>query len=224
MIFVNFKTYKEGAGEKAVELAGICEKVQKTVKVKIIPVVQVVDLFRLRQDFGGQLWVQHLDPYPQGKHTGWINLEAVVEAGASGTILNHSEHRVPPGTVRQVIKKIRNPKSEIRNFKTLVCCKSSGQAERLAKFKPDFLAYEPPELIGSREKSVASEKPKAIASLVKMVPDIPIIVGAGIHSQEDVAISLKMGAKGILVATDVVLAKNPKKELEDLARGFNKLI
>jgi triosephosphate isomerase len=221
MIFVNFKTYKEGTGEKAVKLAGVCEEIAKKSKIEIIPVVQVVDLYHVKHRFPKLgIWIQHLDPHPPGKYSGWTNLEAVIEAGASGTILNHSEHQIPPGTVRQIIKRAKSSDTRYKEFKILVCCKSSGQAERLAKFKPDFLAYEPPELIGSREKSVASEKPKAIANLVKMVLDIPIIVGAGIHSQRDVEISLKMGAKGILVATDVVLAKNPKKELEDLAKGF----
>jgi triosephosphate isomerase len=222
MIFVNFKTYKEGTGEKAVELAGICEKVEKSSKVKIIPVVQAVDLYRIKHQFPKlEIWAQHLDSFPQGQYTGWINLEAIKEAGASGTILNHSEHKIPPGKVRQVIKKLKNSKTQkLKDFKVLVCCKSLGQAERLVKFKPDFLAYEPPELIGSREKSVASEKPEAIGNLVKMMPETPVIVGAGIHSQEDVSISLKVGAKGILVATDVVLAKDPRKELEDLAKGF----
>ena len=214
MIFVNFKTYQEGMGEKALELAKICEEIAKESGIGIIPVVQVADLYRVSQLVKIPVWVQHLDWQPQGQYTGWVNLEAVIEAGASGTLLNHSEHQIPPGTVRQIIKRCHQP------FKVMVCCKSLGQAERLAKFEPDFLAYEPPELIGSREKSVASEKPEAIGNLVKIVPEIPVIVGAGIHSQEDVRISLEMGAKGILVATDIVLAKDPKKELEDLAEGF----
>lgn len=221
MIFVNFKTYKEGTGEKAVELAKICEEIAKKSGIEIIPVVQITDLYRVSQQVKIPVWVQHLDWQPQGQATGWVNLEAVVEAGASGTLLNHSEHQIPPGTIRQIIKRCHQSSTiNHQSFRFLVCCKSLGQAERLAKFKPDFLAYEPPELIGSQEKSVASEKPEAIGNLVKMVPEIPVIVGAGIHSQEDVRISLEMGAKGILVATDIVLAKDPKKELEDLARGF----
>jgi len=222
MIFVNFKTYQEGTGEKALELAKICEEIANKSGIEIIPVVQIADLYRISQQVKIPVWVQHLDWQPQGQSTGWINLEAVVEAGASGTLLNHSEHQIPPGTIRQVIKRCNQQFSNIaiKQFRILVCCKSLGQAERLAKFEPDFLAYEPPELIGSQEKSVASEKPEAIGNLVKMVPEIPVIVGAGIHSQEDVKTSLNMGAKGILVATDVVLAKDPKKELEDLAKAF----
>lgn len=216
MIFVNFKTYREGTGEKAVELARICEKVQsanRRTKLKIIPVVQAVDLYRVKDQLPKlEIWAQHLDSFPQGQYTGWINLEAIKEAGASGAILNHSEHRIPPGKIRQVIKRIKD-------FKILVCCKSSGQAERLVKFKPDLLAYELPELIGDRKRSVASEEPETIKNLAKMI-NLPLIVGAGIHSRKDVEISLKMGAQGVLVATDVVLAKDPRKELEDLAKGF----
>ena len=48
----------------------------------------------------------------------------------------------------------------------------------------------------------------------------PVLVGAGIHSKQDVKIALDLGAKGILVATDVIEADNPKKELAELARGF----
>jgi triosephosphate isomerase len=221
MIFVNFKTYKEGTGEKALELAKICEEMAQESGIEIIPVVQAADLFRISQAVKIPVWVQHLDWQPQGQSTGWINLEAVVEAGASGTLLNHSEHQIPPGTIRQVLKKLKNSKTQkFKNFRVMICCRTLGQAERLAKFEPDFLAYEPLELIGSQEKSVASEKPEAIGNLVKMVPDIPVIVGAGIHSQEDVKTSLRMGAKGVLVATDIVLAKDPKKELEDLTQGF----
>ncbi|MFZ5365885.1 MAG: triose-phosphate isomerase [Patescibacteria group bacterium] len=220
MVFVNFKTYKEGTGGEAVKLAEICLKVSEASGIKIIPVVQVVDLWHIKQHFKDlEVWVQHLDWFSQGQFTGWINLEAVVEAGASGTLLNHAEHQIPPGTVKQIIKRAKGEERSEKNFKVMVCCRTLGQAERLAKLKPDFLAYEPPELIGSQEKSVASEKPEIIKKIVEMA-GIPVIVGAGIHSQEDVRISLKMGAKGILVSTDVVKALDQKKELEDLAKGF----
>ena len=212
MIFVNFKTYPQGTGEKAVELAKICEQVAKTSGVEIIPVVQVVDLWRVKQAVKIPVWIQHLDWQPQGQYTGWVNLESIIESGASGTLLNHSEHQLPPGTINQVIKKVQS-------FKAMVCCRTFGQAERLIRLKPDYLAYEPPELIGNREKSVATEKPQVIKKIVGL-SNIPVIVGAGIHSRRDVEVSLKMGARGVLVATDVVLAQDPEKELKDLAKGF----
>lgn len=212
MLFVNFKTYKEGTGEEAVKLAKICEEVAKDSGVEIIPVVQVADLWRIAQEVKIPVWVQHIDWQPQGQHTGWVNLEAVAEAGASGTLLNHAEHRIPPGTVNQTIKRIRN-------FKVMVCCRTLGQAERLAKLKPDFLAYEPPELIGG-DLAVSEAEPSVIKRIVKKIPSVPIIVGAGIKSGKDVKRSLELGAVGVLVSSGVVLAKDQKEALEDLVTGF----
>jgi len=224
MLFVNFKTYPEGTGAKAVNLAKICEEVGLSSKLEIIPIVQVVDLHRVVQAVKIPIWVQHVDWFSQGQFTGWMNLEAVAEAGASGTLLNHAEHQIPPGTVKQTIRRIRNPlqgKQElgISDFKIMVCCRTLGQAERLAKFKPDFLAYEPPELIGG-DLAVSEAEPNVIKRIVKALPEIPIIVGAGVKSGRDVKKSLELGAVGVLVSSGIVLAKDPKEALGDLARGF----
>ncbi|PIU03925.1 triose-phosphate isomerase [Candidatus Shapirobacteria bacterium CG08_land_8_20_14_0_20_39_18] len=219
MIFVNFKTYPQGTGQKAVELVKICESVSKESGVEIIPVVQAVDLWRVTQAVKIPVWVQHVDWFEPGQHTGWINLESVIESGASGTLLNHSEHQLAPGTINQVIK--RSEKRDAgsgKKFQIMVCCKTTGQAERLLKLKPDFLAYEPPELIGNKMKSVTTEKPKVIKKIVEL-SSISVIVGAGIHSKQDIETSLKMGAKGILVSSDIVLADNPEQELRKLTGG-----
>lgn len=218
MIFVNFKTYKQGTGEEAVKLAKICEEVAKKTRVEIIPVVQVADLYRISKETKIPIWVQHIDWFPQGQYAGWVNLEAVIEAGASGTLLNHSEHQIPPGTIKQVIKRVTGS-VPVKKFKVMVCCRTLGQARRLAKLKPDFLAYEPPELIGG-DLAVSQAEPQIIERIVKAIPNIPIIVGAGIKSGKDVKRSLELGAKGVLVSSGIVLAKDQKKALSDLASGF----
>ena len=100
-IFINFKTYPQGMGMEAVRLAKICQK------LAIVPIVQTVDIYRVRKEAEISPWVQHTDGQEPGKHTGWVNLEAVVEAGAVGTLLNHSEHRIPPGTIKQTLKRVR---------------------------------------------------------------------------------------------------------------------
>jgi len=45
-------------------------------------------------------------------------------------------------------------------------------------------------------------------------------VGAGIHELTDVKKSMELGAVGVAVATDIVKAVDPKKELLDLVEGF----
>jgi triosephosphate isomerase len=108
-----------------------------------------------------------------------------------------------------------------RGFKIALCLGSLGQAETWAKdLRPDFIAYEPKYLIGSKDKSVATEKPEVIKKIVDKYPKIPVFVGAGIHSTNDVEVSLKLGAKGILISSYIVTNKNPEKKLEELSSCF----
>lgn len=216
MIFVNFKTYQEGTGEKAIELVGICNQVQKKTKIKIIPVVQVVDLYHAHHHFPKfKLWTQHVDSISFGSHTGQILPEGVVAAGAQGTLLNHSESKLPLEVIKETIRRCQG-----LGLKVLACSDSFEEAKEIMETKPDLIAYEPPEFIGSRTTSVATAKPEIIKDLVKKIKKVPVLVGAGIHSQADVRLAIKLGAAGVLVATDVVLAKDPEKELLDLAKGF----
>lgn len=102
----------------------------------------------------------------------------------------------------------------------MVCCRTLGQEEKLVKFKPDFLAYEPPALIGG-EISVSQSQPAAISHFIEIAGKIPVIIGAGIKEKKDVEISLKLGAKGILVSSGVVLASDPQEKLLELCQGFD---
>lgn len=215
IIFVNFKTYKEGTGEKAVELAKICQEGVKESGVEIIAAVQAADIFRVASKISLPVWAQHVDDIDPGPNTGQVLPETILAAGARGTILNHSENKLPVQVIGSTIVRCKN-----LGLKTLVCAESVDEAKEIVEFKPDFLTYEPPEFIGSRTASVSTAKPGVIKDFVKEIKDIPILVGAGVHSKEDVKIAIKLGAAGVLVATDIVLAKDPKKELIDLARGF----
>jgi len=207
-VFVNFKTYSQGTGEQAVKLTKVCEEVGERSGIQVIPVVQVVDLSVIKKSVHLPLWVQHVDWQPQGQFTGWINLEAVIQAGANGLLLNHSEHQLAPGTIKQTL-------ARIKNLETLVCCKTLGQMERLVKLKPNYIGYEISELIGGKV-SICDFNQKAIRHAVKICGEIPLIVGAGIHKPEDLLKARELGARGVLISSAVVLASNPKKILLDL--------
>lgn len=214
MIFVNFKTYEQGTGKEAVKLAKVCQVVSKKASAIIIPVVQTADVFRLVSQ-GFEVWAQHVDDINFGPNTGQILPQAVVAAGAKGTLLNHSENKLPIEVIKEIIKH-----GQALKLETLVCADSLEEAKAIVEARPNFIAYEPPEFIGSQTTSVSSVKPEVIKDFVREIKEVPVLVGAGVHSQKDVKKALKLGAKGILVATDVVLAKNPEKELLDLAGGF----
>ena len=213
MIVVNFKTYKETTGYRAVNLARICKRVMEDTGIRIVAVPQIADL-RNCVETGAECWVQHVDPVEQGKNTGWITVEEVEEAGALGTLLNHSEHKLQWEALAKTMSLIAG-----MAFQACICAADPAEAVKVSELKPNYIAYEPPELVGSTDKSVSSEKPEIIEEVVKAVT-YPVLVGAGIHSIEDVKTAVRLGAKGILVATDVVLAEGQEKELRILAEGF----
>lgn len=215
MILVNFKIYKETFGDKAVDLAQICQKVSKKNGIEIIPVVTTLDAVRIKEKLKMKVYIQAVDDVDEGAKTGFISPFQTSQLKIDGSLINHSEHRVKPGTIKKMLK------NWPKDFKSVLCISSLGQADGWAKnIRADMIAYEPKELIGSKDKSVATEKPEIIKKIVEMYPKIPILVGAGIHSKEDVAVSLKLGAKGILISSFIVKAKNPEKELMEIASVF----
>ena len=218
MIFLNYKTYESGTGDTALAMSAIVEEVSHLSGVKIIPVVQVADIREVVSNVSVEVWTQKIDPVTFGAHTGSILPESVLEDGARGTFLNHSENRFSDF---DTLAKAHDRAKEI-GLKTLIFAKDIEELEKVSSLKPDYISYEPPALIGSKDKSVASAEPEIItkASVVSKKSGIPLIVGAGVHSADDVRTCLELGAVGIAVASDVINAKDPRRELLDLVRGF----
>jgi len=218
MIFVNLKTYAEGSGQRALDLVRTLEEVATASQIKVIPVVQALDLKEAALVSKLEIWTQRIDPVAYGAHTGSILPEGVVEDGAKGTFLNHSEEKFAD------FEKLSSAVERAHEvgLKTLVFASDMEELKRVLGLKPTFVAYEPPEFIGSTTTSVAEAAPEVIAQAVEVarMAGVPLVVGAGIHSMADVKKSIELGAVGIAVATDIVKAADPKKELLDLMEGF----
>jgi len=215
MIIVNFKTYKEASGKNAISLARTISDVVNSSGIEIISCPQAVDLKEVVNVSDHGVWAQHIDPVKRGKCTGWFPAEIAKETGVEGVLLNHSEHKLTVGILGETLSRCKEA-----GLKTLVFADSVNEAKMVAEFKPDYLGYEPPELIASKTTSVARSKPDVIEKVVKAISDIPLLIGAGVKDRRDVEVGLERGAKGIALSSAVVLAKNPKKVLEDLAEGF----
>jgi len=218
MIFVNFKTFEGGTGQRALSLIKILEDVAQSSGVKIIPAVQASDVKEAVLNSKLEIWTQKIDPVGFGAHTGSILPEAVYEDGAAGTFLNHSEAKM--GDFEALGAAVKRA-GEV-GLKTLVFASGARELAQVVTLKPTFASYEPPELIGSRETSVAQAHPDIIseASEICKTAGVPLIVGAGVHSGGDVKKSLELGAVGVALATDVVAATDPRAELMDLVEGF----
>ena len=213
MILINFKVYKETWGEGAIKFAKLCKKVMEETGTEIIPVVSALDLVRVKEIMGkSKVYLQNIDGDFDGQYTGKIALKQAQMLGAAGAVINHSENRLKPGTILQLLK------IWPKEMDSVVCLQTLGQTERWAKnIKPTFIAYEPSYLIGSSEKSVATEKPEMIKKMVDFYKGVKVLAGAGIKSKEDMEVTRKMGGEGVLLASNVIKAEDPEKVLRELA-------
>ena len=218
MIFVNYKTYEEGSGQNALALTKILEEVAHATQVKIIPVVQIIDAEMVVAGTTLEVWIQHIDPLTYGAHTGWTLPEEAVKIGISGVFLNHSEHKFDNFDSL----KTANEKAMSANLKTLIFASTLSELKKICELSPTLVAYEPAELVGSTTTSVAEAQPEIISQAAEIAREfgLPLVVGAGIHSTNDVKKSLELGAVGVAVATDIVKATDPRKELTELTEGF----
>ncbi len=212
LAIINFKAYKSSIGLNATKLAKICEKVAKKQHANIAVAVQPADIFAVAANVKIPVLAQHVDAVEFGAHTGWILPESAMQAGAIGSLINHSEHQIPLHSIKSTIELLHS-----RGMLAVACASTPAMAVKIAKFKPDIIAIEPSELIGGNV-SVAEAEPEIITRTTHRIKGIPILCGAGIHSREDVKHAVQLGAKGILVAHAVTNAKNPEKMLTQLVK------
>jgi triosephosphate isomerase len=218
ILVINLKTNEMGTGEKALDLAKIAERVSKETGANIILAVQASDIYRIFSKVKIPIYSQHVDPITYGSFTGHVLPEGVKKAGARGTLLNHSERRIDLETLEKTIKRCK----EI-GLKTMVCTHEIGEAGKIARFDPDYLAFEDPELIGTL-KSISKLEPESVKEFVDVVkevnPNVIPLCGAGVANGDDVKAAIKLGTHGVLLATAVVKAKNQEEAIRDLIKGF----
>jgi len=213
MILINFKAYEESTGDNAIKLAKKAQKISEKTGKQVIVIPQALDVVKVAKKVKIDVYMQHVDEKGYGANTGSITIEAAKQAGAKGTILNHSENRISMDKIQKTVQKAKE-----NGFKVVVCVKDLEEAKKVDEFQPDYIAYEPPELIGG-EVSVSTAKPEVIKDIVNSVKT-KIIVGAGVKNKKDVKKCIELGAAGVLVASGVIKASNQKKAIKDLAKGL----
>lgn len=214
VIAINFKTYIEATGERALKIAKAAEEVYKETGVTIVVAPQLADLYRIAQEVEIPIFAQHIDPIKPGSHTGHVLPEAIKEAGAVGTLLNHSENRMILADLEVAIRR-----AEEVGLMTMVCSNNPAVSAAVAALTPNYVAVEPPELIGTGIP-VSKAKPEVITNTVELVKKVnagvKVLTGAGISTGEDVKKALELGTVGVLLASGVTKAKDPEKAIRDL--------
>lgn len=203
IIVVNLKTYK--SGKDALRLAKDIEKVDRY----IIVGAQPVDIGYLKFHTKLKIYAQHVDYFNPGRNTGFVTPESVKAHGASGTFLNHSEHKLTFDILKKTLERCKKIK-----LKTLVFASNLNEANKIKSLNPDYIAVEPPELVAGKI-SVSKARPELIKKISKSLGR-NFLVGAGIHSNEDLRKAMEFGASGIAISSAITKSKNPGRVMKEL--------
>ncbi len=212
---MNFKTYIEATGKRAIELAKIAEEVSRETGVTIIVAPQFTDIEPVSKTVDIPVFSQHIDSVKPGAHTGHVLAEAVKSAGAEGSLVNHSEKRVSASEIAGTVKLCSDA-----DLVSTVCADTTQASVDIANMFPDMIAIEPPELIGtgiSISKARSELITESLREIRKVNRSVKVLCGAGVTTAEDVSKALELGSEGVLVASGVVKNKDPRAVLQSMA-------
>jgi len=210
LFFINFKAYRESTGRNAVGLIrSIEEKFGRNPSIVVVvnPLDSMIDTTLTK-------FAQTGEPLVPGPYTGHLPVSLLKDYGYSGVMLNHSEFKLEVNKLEESVGM-----AKVSGLATLVCATDMDEIGRIIPLEPDYIAYEPPELIGGNV-SVSTEKPDVIKRAERLLAGkrIRLIVGAGIKNKNDVRVSRELGAEGILVSSGVVKSPDPIKVITEMMR------
>ena len=212
LIVVNFKTYQEAHGVAAEELAVIMQDLETN--ARLVAVVSAFDLSSVVSAAPNlEVWTQHLDPINFGSNTGWLHPNTAVCRGAKGTLINHAEHKVSIEHIAMLLDSVPE------DFTVCACAADIEEARALSALEPNYVAVEPPELIGG-EISVTTADPEIVSGTAAAIREISesvgILCGAGVKNGDDVFAAINLGTSGVLLASGVTKVSDPISALNDL--------
>jgi triosephosphate isomerase len=216
-LIINFKNYEEVSADGAIRLGETARKVAEKIQVEIILAPPHPVLALIAKEIEIPVICQHVDDEKMGPSTGFTVPEIAKSYGAIGSLINHSEHRMEMNSIASLVKRLRR-----LGMVSIVCAQEPQEVVEISTFEPDFIAIEPPELIGSG-KAVSKENPTVITKSIEGAGSRSrIICGAGISDKEDVSKAIELGSQGILVASGVIKATSWDKKITELASGMKR--
>ena len=196
------------------KLAHDLESAASESRITMVAAPQEADIYRISDEASIPIFAQHIDPISPGGHTGSSLINTLIEAGISGSLINHSENRMKLADIDEVIKLCRDNEIE-----SCVCTNNIETSKAVAALAPDAVAVEPPELIGTGIP-VSQAQPEVVEDTVKEVKainkNIKVLCGAGITTGDDMKAAMDLGADGVLLASGIIKAESPKEALLDL--------
>ena len=204
-------------GGQVLELALFADELSARYEVPIIMTPQYVDIRPIAKATSNLLvFAQHIDPVRVGRGNGSVLPEAVKDAGAVGTMLNHSEKPVSPKVLRETIAR-----ADEVGLASMVCAGNLGEVESVARMRPNIIIAESPELIGAG--STAPEDRPDIVGINRLVwaidPGILMLHAAGISTGKDVYDIIAAGSQGSGSSSGIFKAEDPSTMLEQMIQA-----
>jgi triosephosphate isomerase len=214
-LIINFKNYEEVSSDRAIKLAEAAREVAEKLRIEIVVAPPQPVLALIANRIHIPVICQHVDNEKMGPSTGFIVPEIVKSCGAIGSLINHSEHRIERSSIASLVERLRK-----LSMASIVCAQEPREVVEISTLQPDFIAIEPPELIGSG-KAVSRENPAIITKSIEAAGSRSrVICGAGITDKDDVTKAMELGSQGILVASGIVKATSWEKKIAELASGM----
>ena len=214
-LIINFKNYTEVSEDGAVKLARAAYAVAKKLRVEVVLAPPHPALAIIAKNVRIPVICQHIDDEKVGASTGFFVPEIAKSYGAAGSLINHSEHRIEMKHIASLVARLRGLR-----MTSVVCAREPWEVMEISVFRPDFIAIEPPELIGSG-MAVSKKNPEIITKSINSAGSRSrVICGAGITGKDDVAKAMELGSHGILVASGVIKANSWAAKISELAAGM----
>jgi triosephosphate isomerase len=212
-VVINLKAYfPEGTGGAAEKIAKVASDLHRESGIAFVVCPMAQDIQRVAKHVDA--WAQDADPVEPGAKTGSITLEGILSAGAKGLLINHAECQRQRKDIEFLVNRSKSLK-----LRQCICTKTPDESAELARLHPEFIAVEPPDLIGG-DISVTTADPGIVTRSVKSVKsiasDVKVLCGAGVKNADDLKAALELGTEGVLLASGIVKAKDPERAMREL--------
>lgn len=206
-------------GKALLKLAQHADKLSVKYDVRIIFTPQYVDIPLLVHETEHILvFAQHMDSLKVGRGVGSVLPEAIKEAGALGTLLNHAEKKLSMSEIERTIQR-----ADEVGLATLVSADNAEEAVEIAKIGPNIILAEAPSSIGTGKPGSNAYEIKKVNELVAGInPKIQVLHGGGISTADDVYNVIKAGADATGCTSGVILAEDPFKKFEEMISAMRK--
>ncbi|MCA9459937.1 MAG: triose-phosphate isomerase, partial [Nanoarchaeota archaeon] len=126
-LLINLKAYREASAGEVLKFANIVNELSKEAEKKDVQLILCVNSLDLRNlvNMKANVYAQHIDACDYGANTGFLVPDLVKSAGALGSLINHSEHRIDFDLVEKTVDISKKIGLEI-----CVCVKDDGEVKK----------------------------------------------------------------------------------------------